>query len=46
MVEDFSLYLQTLISKLKSHGITIDKEEVVSKYLHFMPTNTSRSLSP
>ena len=33
-VEDFSLRLQTLISKLKSHGITIDEEEVVSKYLH------------
>ncbi|XP_066383635.1 uncharacterized protein [Miscanthus floridulus] len=34
MVEDFSLCLQTLISKLKSHGVTIDEEEVVSKYLH------------
>ena len=33
-VEDFSLRLQTLISKLKSHGITIDEEEAVSKYLH------------
>ena len=30
-VEDFSLRLQTLISKLKSHGITIDEEEAVSK---------------
>ena len=37
MVEDFSLRLQTLISKLKSHGITIDEEEAVSKYLHSMP---------
>ena len=37
MVEDFSLRLQTLISKLKSHGITIDEEEVVSKYLHSVP---------
>ena len=37
MVEDFSLCLQMLISKLKSHGITIDEEEVVSKYLHFVP---------
>ena len=36
-VEDFSLRLQTLISKLKSHGVTIDEEEAVSKYLHFMP---------
>ena len=37
MVEDFSLHLQTLISKLKSHGVTIDEEEAVSKYLHSMP---------
>ena len=37
MVEDFSLRLQTLISMLKSHGITIDEEEAVSKYLHFVP---------
>ena len=37
MVEDFSLRLQTLISKLKSHGVTIDEEEVVSKYLHSVP---------
>ena len=34
---DFSLRLQTLISKLKSHGITIDEEEAVSKYLHSVP---------
>jgi hypothetical protein len=33
-VEDFSLRMQSLISKLGSHGITIDEEEVVSKYLH------------
>ena len=26
-----------LISKLKSHSVTIDEEEVVSKYLHSMP---------
>ena len=44
-VEDFSLHLQTLISKLRSHGITIDEEEAVSKYLHSGRT-TSRSLSP
>ena len=31
---DFSLRLQTLISKLKSHGVTIDEEEMISKYLH------------
>ena len=36
LVEDFSLRLQTLISKLRSHGITIDEEEAVSKYLHSM----------
>ena len=35
-VEDFSPRLQTLISKLKSHGVTIDEEEAVSKYLHSM----------
>ncbi|XP_066310830.1 uncharacterized protein [Miscanthus floridulus] len=34
LVEDFSLRLQSLIGKLRSHGITIDEEEVVSKYLH------------
>ena len=34
MVEDISLHLQMLISKLKSHGITIDEEEAVSKYLN------------
>ena len=45
-VKDFSLRLQTLISKLKSHGITIDEEEVVCKYLHSMPQSTSRSFSP
>ncbi|XP_066361390.1 uncharacterized protein [Miscanthus floridulus] len=36
-VEDFSLRLLSLISKLGSHGITIDKEEAVSKYLHSVP---------
>ena len=34
-MEDFSLRLQSLISKLRSHGVTID-EEAVSKYLHSM----------
>ena len=33
-VENFSLRLQMPISKLKSHGVTIDEEEAVSKYLH------------
>ena len=37
-MKDFSLHLQTLISKLKSHGVTIDEEEAVSKYLHSVPT--------
>jgi len=37
-VEDFSLRLQTLINKLKSHNITIDEEEAVSNYLHSIPT--------
>ena len=36
-MEDFSLCLQTLISKLKSHSVTIDEEEAVSKYLHSVP---------
>ena len=36
-MEDFSLRLQMLISKLKSHGVTIDEEETVSKYLHSVP---------
>ncbi|XP_066323313.1 uncharacterized protein [Miscanthus floridulus] len=38
MVEDFSLHLQTLINKLKSHGIIIDEEEAVSKYIHSVLT--------
>ena len=37
MVEDLSLRLQMLISKLRSHGVTIDEEEAVYKYLHSMP---------
>ncbi|XP_066333709.1 uncharacterized protein [Miscanthus floridulus] len=37
IVEDFSLRMQTLIDKLKSHGITIDEKEAVSKYLHSVP---------
>ena len=36
-MEDFSLRLQMLISKVKSHGITIDEEEAVSKFLHSVP---------
>ena len=31
---DFSFRLQSLINKLRSHGVTIDEEEAVSKYLH------------
>ena len=36
-VEAFSLCLQTLISKLRSHGVTIDEEEAMSMYLHSVP---------
>ena len=36
-VKDFSLCLQTLISKLKSHGVIINEEEAVSKFLHSVP---------
>ena len=36
-VEDFSLHLQSLINKLRSHDVTIDEEETVSKYLHSKP---------
>ena len=36
-MEDLSLCLQTLISKMKSHSVTINEEEAVSKYLHFVP---------
>ena len=36
-MKDFSLHLQTLISKLRSHDVTIDEEEAVSKYLHSVP---------
>ncbi|XP_066323065.1 uncharacterized protein [Miscanthus floridulus] len=38
-VEDFFLRLQTLFSKLRSHGVTIDEEEAVSEYLHYVPAN-------
>ena len=34
---DFSFRLQSLINKLRSHGVTIDEEEAVSKYLHSVP---------
>ncbi|XP_066334463.1 uncharacterized protein [Miscanthus floridulus] len=36
-VEDFSLRLQTHISTLRSHGVTIDEQEAFSKYLHSVP---------
>ena len=36
-MENFCLRLQSLISKLGSHDVTID-EEAVSKYLHSVPT--------
>ena len=38
LVEDFSLCLQSLISKLRSHGVTIDEEDAISKYLHSVST--------
>ena len=41
-VEDFSLRLQSLISKLRTHNITIDEEEAVSKYLHSVPVKYTR----
>ena len=41
-MEDFSLRLQLLISKLRSHDITIDEEEAVSKYLHSVPVKYIR----
>jgi len=36
-VEEFSLHLLSLISKLGSYGVTINEEEAVSKYLHSVP---------
>ena len=45
-VEDFFLRLQTLISKLRSHDVTIDEEETVSNTSNPCRRSTSRSLSP
>jgi hypothetical protein len=36
-VEEFSLRLSSLISKLGSYSVTINEEEAVSKYLHSVP---------
>ena len=36
-VEDFSICLQSLINKRRSHDVTIDEEEAVYKYLHSVP---------
>ncbi|CAA0809126.1 Unknown protein [Striga hermonthica] len=36
-VEDFSLRLQSLVSQLAAHGVTITYEEVVAKYLRVVP---------
>ncbi|CAA0814359.1 Unknown protein [Striga hermonthica] len=36
-VEDFSLRLQSLVSQLASHGVTITDEEAVAKYLRVVP---------
>ena len=46
MVEDFSLRLQTLISKLKSHGVIIDEEERSPSTSTPCRQSTSKSLSP
>ncbi|XP_066323153.1 uncharacterized protein [Miscanthus floridulus] len=45
-VEDFSLRLQSLISQLAAHGVTINDEDAVSKYLHVvLPKYTQIALS-
>ena len=45
-MEDFSLWLQSLVSQLAMHGVTIDDEEVVSKYLRVvLPKYTQITLS-
>ena len=44
-VEDFSLRLQTLINKLKSHGVSIDEERSLSISTPCRQS-TSRSFSP
>ncbi|CAA0822344.1 cysteine-rich RLK (RECEPTOR-like protein kinase) 8 [Striga hermonthica] len=36
-VEDFSLRLQSLVSQLAAHGVTITDEEAVAKYLRVVP---------
>ena len=36
-MEDFALQLQSIISQLAAHGVIIDDEEAVSKYLCVMP---------
>lgn len=36
-VEDISLCLQSLISQLAAHGVTITDEEAVTKYLRVVP---------
>ena len=36
-VEDFSLHLQSLISQLAAHSITVTDEEAVAKYLRVVP---------
>ena len=44
-MEDFSLRLQTLINKLKSHGVSIDEERSLSISTPCRQS-TSRSFSP
>jgi hypothetical protein len=36
-VEDFSLCLQSLVSQLVAHDVTITDEEAVAKYLRVVP---------
>jgi hypothetical protein len=45
-VEEFSLHLSSLISKIGSYNITINEEEAVSRYLHSMPPKYIQFLSP
>ena len=43
-VEDFALWLQSLISQLAAHGVIIDDKEAVSKYLRTAQIQLDRSL--
>ena len=45
-VEDFPLHMQSLISKLRSHGVTIDKKRRSPSTSTLCRRSTSRFLSP